>query len=141
MSLNGSFMIRTANSEIYHELVEKKKYFKRQIELFISALSIGLVNDIKSNKTQNRDIIRLNVLETRMKDYKDLIELVSRIICIKIDQKECGNLILKYADGGLEKIWDEYQIQGLLDLPRFYEETKDKWQKLILKIENNINTN
>jgi len=120
-------MIRTANSEIYKELVQDKKYFKRQIELFISALAIGYVNNINSEKRPNHDIIRLNVLEANMKNYKDIIDFMSRIICLEYDEEKCGSLLLSYADGGLEKIWSEYQTQGILDLPRIYEEIKQIW--------------
>jgi len=124
------FMIRTANSEVYKELVTEKKLFSRQIELFLIGLSIGIAKNLKSNKRPNHDIIRLVILESNLKLYKDVIDVIAEIFCRKIEEGECGSMILSYADGGIEYIWEEYLAQRILDLPRLYQETLNNWENI-----------
>ena len=131
MILHDSFMIRTARPEIYQELQQKKKLFKLQIHLFTSALVIGILNDVRSQQSPHHDIIRFRQLQGNLKQYRDIINLLTQILCKGKDERDCGTEILAYADGGLNLLWQEYQAQGTLDLPRIYEETKKKWQQSI----------
>ena len=127
MVLDDSTMLRTANKEVYQELVETNKYFKRQIDLFVSALVVGLVNNYKSEKRQNHDIIRMGQLTGSLYIFKKMLNLMSDLICISEENSECFKLIFSYADGGLELMWDDYQAQGALDLPRLYDDISKKW--------------
>ena len=131
MILRDNFMIRTAHPEIYQELQQKKKMFKRQIHLFTVALVIGVLNKAKSQLSPHHDIIRLRQLEDNLKPYRDIINILSQLLCRNKDERACGAELLAYADGGLELIWEEYQLQGTLDLPRIVEETKKKWSQRI----------
>jgi hypothetical protein len=131
MVLRDNFMIRTAHPEIYQELQQKKKMFKLQIHLFTAALVIGVLNKAKSQLSPNHDIIRLRQLHGHLKPYRGIIDILSQIICRNKDERACGAELLAYADGGLELLWEEYQSQGTLDLPRIVEETKNKWPQRI----------
>ncbi|RLI44267.1 hypothetical protein DRO69_07765 [Candidatus Bathyarchaeota archaeon] len=131
MILRDNFMIRTAHPEIYQELQQKKKMFKLQIHLFTAALVIGVLNKAKSQLSPHHDIIRLRQLQGNLKLYRDIINILSQIICRNKDERPCGAELLAYADGGLELIWEEYQSQGTLDLPRIVEEMKKKWSQRV----------
>ena len=132
MILRDNFTIRTSHPEMYQELQQKKKLFKLQIHLFVSALAIGILNNLKSQERPRHDIIKLWQLKSDLKKYRDLINILSQIICK--DERDCGAELLAHADGGLELLWEEYQAQGTLDLPRIFEETKKKWPHRISEL-------
>lgn len=140
MKLENLFMLKTAYADVYAELVTNKKYFTRQVQLFVAGLAIGVVKNRKSTKTPNRDIVRMVILENNLGLFKDVIDLVAEIVCINMDEKECGAAILSYADGGIEYIWDEYKTQGTLDLPRIYDEIKNEWPNAIEAISQTLET-
>ena len=125
-------MIKTAHHEIYQELQQKKRLFKHQIHLFTFSLVMGILFNKKSDKTPTHDIIRLRALSSpELGLQRSLIEFLS-LACSKIVKtKECETEILKYAEGGLELIWEEYQEQGILDLPRLFEKSKKHWSERI----------
>jgi hypothetical protein len=131
MVLDNSVMLRTANRDMYQELVETKRFFKRQIDLLTTALIIGIVNEHASEKRQNHDIIRVGQLTGNLDPFKKMLDLISDIICLNEDSSDCSKLIFSYADGGLELIWADYQAQGDLDLPRLYDDVKKKWEKIL----------
>ena len=112
------------NKETYIYLEKKYK----------NSLIKQTIKKAKSQSKFNLDIVRLRQLEPNYTTYKKIILLVSQILCFKKDLKECGPLILSYADGGLELMWREYQVQKILDLPRIYEETKSKWSNVIEEV-------
>ena len=116
---------------MYQELQQKKKVFKLQIHLFTAALAIGILNNVKSQQSPRHDIIRLRQLHGNLKLYRDIIKILTQIICRGKDEKACGTEILAIADGGLELLWKEYQAQGTLDLPRIVDETEKKWPQRI----------
>lgn len=134
MILRDNFTIRTSHPDMYQELQQKKKLFKLQIHLFVSALAIGILNNLKSQERPHHDIIKLWQLKSDLKKYRDLINILSQIICKDKDERDCGAELLAHADGGLELLWEEYQAQGTLDLPRIFEETKKKWPQRIPKL-------
>ena len=140
--LESLFMLRTANSEAYSELVTNKKYFTRQAHLFVVGLTIGISRGLKSSKKPNKDIVRLAILENNLGLFRDVIDLLAEIVCIGLDDKECESLILSYADGGIEYLWDEYKTQATLDIPRIFEETTNSWDAslndIFKKIESKI---
>ena len=130
--LDEKFMIRTAYPEIYDELCEVKKIFKLRIHLFSTSLAIGVLYDRKTTVKPKRDIIRLSQLRDRAGEWnlgeqKELIDILVRICCTHADRYEIGSLMLSYADGGLEKLYQDFQEQGILDLSRLLEEAKLKW--------------
>ena len=127
MVLPDNFMIRTAHREMYKELQQEKKIFKLQIHLFTAALAIGFINNVKSQQQPRHDIVRLNQLHGNLRLYRDTIHILTQIVCKDKDRKDCGAELLSYADGGLELLWNDYQAQGILDLPRIFEETKKIW--------------
>ena len=67
------------------------------------------------------------ILENNLKEYKKVIDVIAEIVCDSDDSKECGKVILSYADGGIEYIWEEYLAQRVLDLPRIYHEITENW--------------
>lgn len=134
--LDEDFMLRTAYPEIYDELCDVKKWFKLRVHLFTFALAIGILYDLRSTKKPKHDIIRLSQLkdkegEWNMNEQKELIDLLVRACCGGSDKLELGAQLLSHADGGLEKLYREYQEQGILDLSRMLEEAKKKWPKRI----------
>lgn len=138
MSLDSLFMLRTANADVYAELVTNKKLFTRQAHLFVVGLAIGVAKNRKSIKSPNKDIVRMVILENNLGKYKNVIDLVTEIICFGMDEKECGQILLSYTDGGIEYLWDEYKTQGTLDLPRIYNEIKNEWPDRITAIIHNL---
>ena len=131
MILHDNFTIRTSHPEMYQELQQNKKLFELQIHIFVSALAIGILNNLKSQESPHRDIIKLWQLKDNLKEYRDMINIISQIICEGKNERDCSHELLAYADGGLEFLWKEYQAQGTLDLPRILEEAKKKWSKRI----------
>lgn len=132
--LDEQFMLRTAYPEIYDELCDVKKLFKLRVHLFTTALTIGVLYDLRSEKKTKHDIIRLSQLRDRegewnMQEQKELIDLFVRVCCKGTDKRELGLQMLSYADGGLKKLYQEYQEQGVLDLSRITEEAKRAWSK------------
>jgi hypothetical protein len=135
-SLEEDFMIRTAYPEIYDELCDVKKLFKLKVHLFTTALAIGVLYELRSEKKPKHDIIRLSQLKDRegewnMDEQRELIDLLARVCCKGSDKRSLGLQLLSYADGGLEKLNREYQEQGTLDLSRILEEGKKTWPRRI----------
>ncbi|NIO36323.1 hypothetical protein GTO27_01320, partial [Candidatus Bathyarchaeota archaeon] len=122
MSLYDEFMLRTAHSEIYDELCEERKLFKLRAHLFTAALAYGILHNVCSQAKPNHDIVRLSQLEKRHPTQVALIKLLAKIVCKGEDERSRSYEILAYADGGLELLWEEYQAQGTLDVPRMVEE-------------------
>lgn len=119
--------IYTDLNEIYEELTEENKIFNKKTELFMAALVIGVVNNRKSKekpkKTNILDFIKLPP------ENQELIYLLYEVTRDAKDLQASCNDMLRYADGGLELLWEAYQNQGTVDLTRFIEETKEKWPK------------
>ena len=117
--------IYTDQNKIYEELTEENKIFNLKTELFMAALVIGVVNNRKSKekpkKTNILDFIKLPP------ENQELIYLLYEVTRNPNDLQASCNDLLRYADGGLELIWEAYRDQGTLDLTRFIEETKEKW--------------
>mgnify|MGYP001095359891 CR=1 FL=1 len=119
------YTLRTAHADIYAELVDDKKLFKRSIHLFTVALAVGAILNIKSDqKKRDHDLIRLSTVTDQ--EQRLVIDILSRIVCKEPDKIARGRELLAYADGGLEKIWKDYQEVGVLDLPRLLEKLKGK---------------
>ena len=116
--------IRTAYPEIYQEFVEKKKIFKKKIHLFTTALAIGVITETSSKETPNHDLIRFSTVVDEKQ--KKMINILARLSCNEPDKKERGKQLQLFADGGLKKLWDDYQESGILDTPRIIEEIKGK---------------
>ena len=134
MVLDEQFMLRTAYPEIFDELCDVKKLFKLRVHLFTLALTIGVLYDLQSDKKARHDILRLAQLRDRegewnMQEQKELIDLLVRVCCKGSDKRELGLQMLSYADGGLKKLYQEFQEQGVLDLSRMIEEAKNAWPK------------
>lgn len=132
--LDEDFMIRTAYPEIYDELCDVKKLFKLRVHLFTFALAIGVLHELRSVKKPKHDIIRLSQLkdkegEWNMSEQRELIDILVRVCCEGSEKRELGLQLLSHADGGLEKLYREYQEQGILDLSRLLEEAKKVWPK------------
>ena len=138
MVLEDSIMIRTANSEMYQELVETNRFFRRQIDLLVTSLIVGIVEGRKSKKRANHDIIRIGQLTGNLATFKHMINLLSDILCLK-ETQDCSTIIFSYADGGLEYIWEDYQATGSLDLPRLYDEVNKKWVEVMPNLMDSIN--
>lgn len=137
MVLFNGMTIRTAYPKRYQELVDDKKLFKRSIHLFTAALAVGVVLDQKSKgKKPHHDLIRLSTVTD--KEQRSIINVLSRIACKGEDKKTRGQELLAYADGGLEKIWEEYQALGNLDLPRLLEKIKKKCSQRASELITNI---
>jgi hypothetical protein len=135
LALDVNFMLRTAYPEIYEELCQKKKLFKLEIHLFTSALTLGLLHNVRSQKKPTHDIVRLNQLvKEEHKEVKDVINILSQIAFTGADKRLRGETVLAHADGGLELLWKDYQAQGVLDLPRILEESKKKWTDRIQEL-------
>lgn len=121
--------IYTDQNEIYEELTEEHKTFNLKTELFMAALVIGVVNNRKSKKKPNKtnilDFIKLPP------ENQELIYLLYEVTSNTKDLQASVNNLLRYAEGGLELIWEAYRDQGTLDLTRFIEETKEKWPQRI----------
>lgn len=119
--------IYTDQNEKYEELTEENKTFNRKTELFTTALVIGVVNNRKSQKKPNKtnilDFIKLPP------ETQELIYLLYEVTHNPEDLQASCNDLLRFAEGGLEILWEAYQDQGILDLTRFVEETKEKWSK------------
>ena len=117
--------IYTDQNEKYEELTEENKTFNRKTELFMTALVIGVVNNRKSQKKPNKtNILDFIKLPT---DSQELIFLLYEVTNNPEDPQASSNDILRFAEGGLEILWEAYQDQGILDLTRFIQETKEKW--------------
>jgi hypothetical protein len=134
--LEEEFMIRTAYPEIYDELCDVKQLFKLRVHLFTTALAVGVLYELHSEKKPKHDIIRLSQLKDRggawnMDEQRELIDLLARVCCEGSDKRSLGSWLLSCADGGLEKLNREYQEQGILDLPRILEEGKKVWPRRI----------
>jgi len=134
--LDDGFMLRTAYPEIYDELCDVKKLFKLKVHLFTTALAVGVLYDLRSEKGAKHDIIKLLQLRDRegewnMQEQKELIDLLVRVCCKGSDKRELGLQLISYADGGLKKLYQEYQEQGVLDLSRMLEEAKKAWPQRI----------
>jgi len=130
--LDEEFMLRTAYPEIYDELCDVKKLFKLRVHLFTFALALGVLHNLRTVKKPKHDIIRLSQLKDRegewnMSEQRELIDLLVRAWCKGSDKRDLGSQLLSYADGGLEKLYREYQEQGILDLSRMFEEAKKVW--------------
>ena len=131
--LDEHFMLRTAYPEIYDDLCDVKKLFKLRLHLFTTALAIGVLYDLRSEKKTRHDIIRLSQLRDKegMQEQKELIDLLVRVFCIGSDKRELGLQLLSYADGGLKKLYQEYQEQGVLDISRMLDGAKKDWLQRI----------
>lgn len=116
--------IKTANPEIYKELVENKKLFAKSLHLFTSALAVGIILNKKSEKKAHHDLIRFSTVSDL--EQKILVTTLARISCEGNDKKERGKVLLTFADGGLEYIWQEYQLAGNLDVSRLIGNIKNK---------------
>lgn len=119
--------IYTDQNEIYEKLTEDNKTFNLKRELFLAALVIGVVNNKKSEKRPRKtnilDFIKLP------RETQELIYLLSEVAGRTGDLEASCDDILRYADGGLELIWEAYRDQGTLDVTRLVEEAKEKWSK------------
>jgi len=142
LAIDVNFMFRTAYPEIYEELCQKKKLFRLEIHLFASALAIGILNKAQSQKRPSHDMIRLNqLLKEEHQETKDVINILSQMICQGPDKRARGDTVLAYADGGLEILWKDYQAQGILDLPRILEDSKKKWPNRIPELSHCLEEN
>lgn len=117
--------IYTDQNEIYDELTEENKIFNLKTELFMAALVIGVVNNRKSKKRPKKNYI-LDFIKLPPEN-QELIYLLYEVTRNTKDLQASCNDLLRFAEGGLELIWDAYRSQGTLDLTRFIEETKEKW--------------
>lgn len=115
--------IRTARKDVYRELVDEKKAFSRQIDLFLLALAVGFAKDRRSEATPTSDIVKLEALKTDVRRVaRDLIEIVSALIPPEENDTESWRAVLAFADAGLEDIWKEFQTTGLVDIPKMLAE-------------------
>jgi len=136
-SIMQRLRIYTDQNEIYEKLTEHDKTFNLKRELFLAALVTGVVNNRKSEKRPRKtnilDFIKLP------RETQELIFLLSEVAGRTGDLEASCDDILRYADGGLELIWEAYRDQGTLDVTRLVEEAKEKWPKRLeeLKREGN----
>jgi hypothetical protein len=98
-------------------------------ELFLTATVIGVLNNKKSEKNPNGTNI-LDFIKLRPDIAKELIYLLTEVTGPR-DEGTSYHDVLRYADGGLALIWEEYRNQGTFDVTRLIEESKAKWQKRI----------
>ena len=134
-------MLRTAYQEIYDELCDVKKIFRLRVHLFTTALVLGLLYNIRSEKKMNHDLIRLSQLRDRegewnMQEQKDLIDVLVRVCCRGKDKRDSSLQMMSFADGGLKRLYEEYRLQGVLDLSRILEEAKKAWPQRIKELLN-----
>lgn len=124
--------IYTDQNDKYEELTEENRTFNRKTELFVAALVIGIVNNRKSqNKPKKTNILDFIKLPP---ETQELIYLLFEVTKNPQDiQTSCTDL-LRFADSGIESIWQAYQDQGTLDLTRLVEETKEKWPRRMEKL-------
>lgn len=132
LALDPIFMFRTGYPEIYEEFCQKRKLFKLEIHLFASALALGILNNVKSQKKPSHDIIRLSQLSSNgHKEVREVINILSQLAYTGSDKHARGETIIAFSDGGLELLWKDIQMQGILDLPRILDENKKKWSSRI----------
>jgi hypothetical protein len=142
LAIDVNLMFKTAYPEIYEELCQKRKLFRLEIHLFASALAIGILNKMRSQKKPTHDIVRLNqLLKEEHSETKEVINILSQMVYAGPDKHARGDAILAYADGGLEILWKDYQAQGILDLPRILADSKKKWSNRISELSHSLEEN
>ena len=124
--------IYTDLNDIYEKLVEDAKVFNSKTELFLAATVVGVLNDKKSEKNPNGTNI-LDFIKLRPDIAKELIYLLTEVTGPRAEGASYHD-VLRYADGGLALIWEEYRNQGTFDVTRLIEESKAKWQKRIMEL-------
>jgi hypothetical protein len=133
--IDDSFMIRTAHPDIYEELCRDRRIFRLDIHLFATALSIGILRKKRSDLRPNHDIVRLGQLtKSEHEEIKSIIRIARYVVHESVQEQDSRDLIINFADGGLEYLWEEYQTQGILDWPRLIDDSKQKWPNRITEI-------
>lgn len=134
--------IYTDQNEKYEELTQGKNGFTRKTELFATALIVGVIYGRKSEKKPKTTNI-LDFARVKPREIQDLVYIIFKVICDPNNIQTSCNDLLRYADGGIEVLWNAYQDQGMLDLTRFVEETKNLWPERmkelnVIKIQNKL---
>ncbi len=123
LELGGTKTLKTAHKDFYKELVGEGKPFNHQIDLFILALAVGFLKNIRSKSTPASDIVKLHDLSSdEARAARNLIEIVYHIGPTHRDESDRWREILALADGGLEELWEDYQISGRVYLPKMIAE-------------------
>jgi hypothetical protein len=117
------FTVATAHVDIYDKL-EKEKLFKARHHLFAVGLAIGFMYNLHCDHQRGHDILR--ILTLRDSASRGIIDFFYGLCGAPSDQ-ERWNELLAVGDGGIERLWGEYQLQNHLDVTRLLQESKQLW--------------
>jgi len=128
------YTVTTAHADVYEKL-EKEKLFKARHHLFTVGLAIGFMHNLHCNHQRDHDILRILTLKDSAS--KGIIEFFYAFCAEPSDQERWNNL-MAVGDGGIEHLWDAYQLQNHIDVPRLLQESKELWKARAQALQNGL---
>lgn len=119
------FTVATAHVEVYDKL-EREKLFKARHHIFTVGLVIGVMRGLRCSHRRDHDILRFLTLKDS--SSRGIIEFFYGAVCNGTTDLERWNDLLAFGDGGVEHLWNEYQLQNHLDVSRILQESKQLWE-------------
>ena len=128
------WMIQTAIPHIYEDLVDVKKLFHTQYNLFVAGLVYGLLLDIRSDGKPHADIVRINSISSDT--VKNIIDMAYLMLDNGRNDRDIKAQLLRVADGGVTALNSIYYKTGDLDVKRLVAEAERVWPTRIGQLHN-----
>lgn len=128
------WMIQTALSDKYEDLVDYQNLFSTKYDLFVLGLVYGLLHDLISTDKPHANIVKINTISNPT--AKDIIEMVYMLLDDGRDERDIKSDMLRIADGGVKALSAVYHDTGDLDISLLIKEAEQVWPMRIKKLHN-----
>lgn len=106
-----------ATPEVSDNTRRSEKPFDELAKAFLLAAALGIIMNLrKSSKEGKEGVIRGEYIYSKAA-YKPLCQLLKSKFDVKSD-KEVVDLLVEFAEGGVQELYDEYRKTGDIDLLR-----------------------